>query len=243
MISESENPLLMPPTRRETIREALLERIGDGTLPPGERIIEARMAEEFGVSAIPVREAIRELISMGMLDSATNKGAWVREVGLVETIEALEVKAALEAQAAVTSARRFPGECRELRQLSRKLVTAARRRDFAAYQRHNQTFHRAIVTASGNRTLLRLWEGLAFEVRTRPIMEFLRRKETPVIARAHAAIVDALEAGDGGAAATLLVEHVAHLVDHLKTEITRENGTGPNPARPSAKRKRASASK
>ena len=59
---------------REVVRRALLERIGDGVLVPGERIVEARLAEEFGVSAIPVREAIRELVSMGVLAAANNRG-------------------------------------------------------------------------------------------------------------------------------------------------------------------------
>ena len=89
------------------LRRALLERIGAGVLVPGERIMEARLAEEFGGSAIPVREAIRELVSMGVLAAANNKGAWVREAGMGGTADALEGKAVLE----LPSARSSSGQC------------------------------------------------------------------------------------------------------------------------------------
>ena len=78
MISVKEASPPMPALRREVIREALLRRIGSGELAPGERIVEARLAGEFGVSAIPVREAIRELVSIGVLEFANHRGAWVR---------------------------------------------------------------------------------------------------------------------------------------------------------------------
>ena len=77
----------------EQIREVLLQRIGCGELAPGERIVESRLTKEFAVSAIPVREAIRELVAKGVLDSAAHKGAWVREVSVTETIEAFPLAA------------------------------------------------------------------------------------------------------------------------------------------------------
>ena len=93
----------------EQISEVLLPRIGCGELAPGQRIVEGRLTEEFGVSAIPVREAIRELVAMGVLDSAAHKGAWVREVSVTETIEAFQVRAALESLAAMTAANALRG--------------------------------------------------------------------------------------------------------------------------------------
>jgi len=78
---------------RDQIRETLLKRIGAGELQPGDRIVEARLAEEFGVSSIPIREAIRELVAMRVLEFANHKGAWVRQISLAETVEGLEIKA------------------------------------------------------------------------------------------------------------------------------------------------------
>ena len=111
---------------REIIRDGLLRRIRAGQLSPGDRIIEARLAEDFKVSAIPVREAIRELVSMGVLQFANHRGAWVRIVSLRETIEALEVKAGLEAQACRTAAGKLKGKCAAFRKIVRCTVRAAR---------------------------------------------------------------------------------------------------------------------
>lgn len=220
-----------PASCREVVRRALLERIGDGVLAPGVRIVEARLAEEFGVSAIPVREAIRELVSMGVLEAANNKGAWVREVGMGETADALEVKAALEAQAARAGRGSWAGDGAELRRLCAGIARAAKRRDFAAYQRLNHDFHRAIVAAAGNPTLLRLWEGLAFEVRTRPILEFLRAEDPALTAREHDAIVDALIGGRRARAAALLATHAGRLVAHLRRRLAAEATTSSTSAR------------
>ena len=211
-----------PASCREVVRRTLLERIGDGVLAPGERIVEARLAEEFGISAIPVREAIRELVSIGVLAAANNKGAWVREVGMGETADALEVKAALELQAARSGTGPWRGDGPELKRLCTAIARTAKRRNFAEYQRLNHCFHRMIVAAAGNATLLRLWDGLAFEVRTRPIFEFLRAEDPALTAREHVAIAEALIGGRRARAAALLAAHAGRLVAHLRRGIAEE---------------------
>jgi DNA-binding GntR family transcriptional regulator len=212
---------------RDQIRETLLKRIGAGELQPGDRIVEARLAEEFGVSSIPIREAIRELVAMRVLEFANHKGAWVRQISLAETVEGLEIKAALEALAARTSAPRLKGQCAALWQAYTGTRRAAQARNFVAYQEHNQTFHRIIVEAAGNRTLLKFWEELAFEIRTRPILEFIRQGNPVVIAREHEAIVKALEAGHARKAAELLASHAKHLVTYLRDQMAANDGGSP----------------
>lgn len=201
---------------RDQIRDHLLDRIGSGRLAPGERVVEARVCEALGVSSIPVREAIRELTVMGVLASATHRGAWVREVTTAETIEALQVKAVLEDLAARLAAPRLKNDCAALRELHRKIVDAARRRDFVAYQKLNQAFHRHILEAAGNAALLRTWSTLAFEVRTRSIMDYLGSQDAEAIAREHAPIVDAFANGRAAQAAKLLAEHADRLVAYLR---------------------------
>ena len=203
---------------REQVRDALLEQIASGELVSGDRIVEAKLAERFQVSSIPVREAIRELVAMGILDFAVHKGAWVREVSLVETIEAMEVRSALDALAAQLAAPRLKGQCGLLREVSSALVSAARQHDFAAFQHHNQVLHRAVVAAAENETLLRLWDQLAFQVRTRFTMDFLVSVDAVEIAKEHEPIVDALDGGRAAQAAELLAAHSKRLVDYLRAE-------------------------
>lgn len=213
----------------EQIREFLLQRIGCGELAPGERIVEGRLTKEFGVSAIPVREAIRELVATGVLDSAAHKGAWVREVSLTETIEAFQVRAALESLAAMTAANALRGNCGELRKVCKATVAAARRRDFGAFQRENQAFHRAIVQASENGVLLRVWDSLAFEVRTRFAAEFLKTADLVAIAVEHESIVDALDTGDAQGASQSLHSHSDRLVEYLRTEAAEREQLADKP--------------
>ncbi|MFZ5832882.1 MAG: GntR family transcriptional regulator [Planctomycetota bacterium] len=201
---------------RDQVRETLLRQIGAGQLLPGTRLLETRIAEELGVSPIPVREAIRELAAMGVVESATHRGAWVREVRLSETLDALEVKAGLEAEAARKAARALRGQGQELRGIVADMVAAAAKLDFVAFQQFNQAFHRRIVEAGGNQVLLRVWDSLGFEVRTRAVMDYFQRADAVAIAKEHERIVDALDGGRAAEAARLLRSHALDLVRYLE---------------------------
>lgn len=209
-------------SHRQRVREALLERIGNGELGPGERIIEARVAEEFGVSTIPVREAIRELVAMGLLQCEPHRGALVRKVQLQETIEALNVRAALEPLAARAACPRLQGRCNMLREVVGAIVDAARRHDFVAFQHHNQVFHRTIFEASESNVLLRFWDLLAFEVRTRMILEYLTTVDPIALAEEHESIVKAFEEGDAKKAAALLQSHSRGLIRYLRQRASTD---------------------
>jgi DNA-binding GntR family transcriptional regulator len=89
--------LVSRPTLRDQIKDALLQRILQGTYAPGERIVEIRVAREFGVSQAPVREALRELEILRLIESEPFRGARVRGVRPEEIAETYPVRAALEA--------------------------------------------------------------------------------------------------------------------------------------------------
>ena len=207
---------------REVVRNALLEQIGSGELNPGERVMEAALAKQLGVSSIPVREAIRELVAMGVLEYERHRGAWVRKVGLAETIEALKVRAVLEALAAQTAVTNLQGKTAGLQRVVRAIVAAAKSRDFIAFQLHNQQFHRMIVEASGNSTLLRVWDSLAFEVRTRFVLEHTTSVDPVVLANAHESVAQAIEDGNVKKAAALLRSHSRDMVRYLKQQAHAE---------------------
>jgi DNA-binding GntR family transcriptional regulator len=207
---------------REQVRDELLRRIGSGQFVPGDHVSATAIAAELGVSSIPVREATRELVAMGILDADHNRGCWVREVSIPETIQALEVRAALESLAARLAAPALETRIPRLRELVAGIVDAAKRRDFVAFQQENQAFHREIVEASGNRILLKQWQALAFDVRTRAIMDYLIAVDPVEIAQEHGEIVDAFEAGDAICAAALLAEHSGHLMAHLRKALAAQ---------------------
>lgn len=213
---------------RELVRRALLERIGNGALIPGTRIVEARLAEEFGISSIPVREAIRELVSAGVLLSANNRGAWVREVSMTETVDALEVKASLESHAVRFQTGPWCGNSAMLDQLCVNIALAAKRQDLTEYQSLNHQFHRHIVETAGNAILLRIWDSLVFEVRTKPVLEFLLAENTIDIANEHRNIALALRDGRRSEAAAFLAAHSSALAARLRQCIAEEQSKSIN---------------
>ena len=203
---------------RQRVRGLLLQRIASGKLESGQRIVESKLAKELQISTVPIREALLELTAMGVLESEPFKGARIREVSLQETIEAFEVRAALESLAAQKATRQLKKECRRLRQILKSIITAARKRDFAAFQEHNQVFHRTIVEASGNSMLLKTWEWLAFQVRTKFTMDYLKHEDPVAIAREHEPIIKAIERGDAKRVSTLLSSHSTGLMTRLRQE-------------------------
>jgi DNA-binding GntR family transcriptional regulator len=151
---------------REQIREHILEGIISGRWQPGERIVERRIATELEVSQTPVREALRELESLRLIESAPNKGVRVRSLTAADLEESYPVRAGLEAIAAELAADRLAEDCSALEPHVNALYEADRTSDGTAQVRHTVAFHREMVRAAGNSVLLHTWEGLGIEVFT-----------------------------------------------------------------------------
>ncbi len=185
------------------VRQLILSRILDGVYRPGARLVELPLARELAISQTPVREALRQLEAVGIVRTEPWRGTRVREVSEREMREAYQVRAALEQLAARLAAPRLAGRVEGLRRRVAELRAAARARDIERYARNDVPFHRAIIEASGNSILLRTWESLNFEVRTR--VHLARgHSDLAAVADAHQAVVDALAEGDGRTAGKLL---------------------------------------
>jgi DNA-binding GntR family transcriptional regulator len=151
---------------REQIREHIVEGIVSGRWKPGERIVERRIATELEVSQTPVREALRELESLRLIESAPNKGVRVRNLTAADLEESYPVRAGLEQIAAELAADRLAVDCSALEPHVAALYDADGRSDGTAQVRHTVAFHRELVRAARNSVLLHTWEGLGIEVFT-----------------------------------------------------------------------------
>jgi DNA-binding GntR family transcriptional regulator len=190
---------------RAQIKEVLLARIINGAYQPGERIVETRVAREFGVSQGPVREALRELESLRLVVSEPFVGVRVRAITPEELGEIYPVRSGLEEVAARTAALRFAGAVepleREIDEM-RRIAGAGAVHDFML---HDVGFHRLIVEGSGNRTLLELWTSLHVEART--MITYTRHGDLHAIAESHVPILEALRAGDPERSSAALRAH------------------------------------
>ncbi|MCP9959248.1 GntR family transcriptional regulator [Streptomyces sudanensis] len=151
---------------REQIREHIVEGIVSGRWKPGERIVERRIATELQVSQTPVREALRELESLRLIESAPNKGVRVRNLTAADLEESYPVRAGLEQIAAELAAERLARDCSALEPHVAALYEADAHGDGTAQVRHTVAFHRELVRAAHNAVLLHTWEGLGIEVFT-----------------------------------------------------------------------------
>ncbi|MFI0741340.1 GntR family transcriptional regulator [Streptomyces sp. NPDC021100] len=180
---------------REQIREHILEGIVSGRWQPGERIVERRIASELLVSQTPVREALRELESLRLIESSPNKGVRVRELTAADLKESYPVRAGLEQVAAELAAEALAEDASALDREVEPLYEADRRGDREAQVRHTVAFHREIVLASGNSVLLHTWESLGIEVWTTLSIRWLSPRPT-AHAEDHAELVAAFRRRD-----------------------------------------------
>src|SRR3954469_12213791 len=95
---------------REQVKDVLLQRIVSGELEPGERLVETRIAQELGTSQAPVREALRDLELLRLVESEPFRGARVRVFDEEEMIEVYPVRAALEELAARLATEKLEGD-------------------------------------------------------------------------------------------------------------------------------------
>jgi DNA-binding GntR family transcriptional regulator len=197
---------------RDQIKDVIVERILDGVSGPGERIVEIRVAEEFGVSQAPVREALRELELLRLIVSEPFRGARVRSVTAEELAEIYPVRAALEEVAGRAAAPVLAGDVKPLAGELDAMRRAARRGDVHEFIAHDVAFHRVIVEASGNRTLQELWRSLHVDLRT--TITLIKRVEDLVeVAESHVPVLEALDSGDAERSAQVLRRHIESFAD------------------------------
>ena len=187
----------------DRVRHILVERIRDGSYPPGTRLVELRLARELGTSQAPVREALRELEAARLVETEPYRGTRVRAPSEQELWEGCEVRAVLEELAARLALRRLQDDLAGLRAAADAIRAAAEAGDVTACARHDLAFRRAIVAAAGNKVLLRAWEEIAREDQTRLALA-QRRAGLPSFADDHRLVVEALVRGEGRVAGALL---------------------------------------
>jgi DNA-binding GntR family transcriptional regulator len=191
----------------EQVKDRILQWILEGELAPGSRIIETRVAKELGVSQAPVREALRDLTTLGIVEMQPYKGARVRQPSKTDLVEAMEVRGELEALAARQAATKItPEELAELRSLVKAMHKMGELGDARGLAQNNTAFHATVVRASGNRTLERAWSMLEPYARTY-ITAMVPGTDLVWLGDRHKAIVDALEVGDPERAAETMRVH------------------------------------
>ena len=192
---------------REQIKDILLERILRGELEPGERLVETRLARELGTSQAPVREALRDLQLLRLVESEPFRGARVRAVDDEQLLPVFPVRMALEDLAAREAARRADGNIELLEREVEAMRAAARAGDWRAQITHDLAFHRSVVEMAESEPLLQSWLVLGVDVST-AFATYWTYWEQEELAEFHVPIVEAIREGNPARAGTEARKHV-----------------------------------
>jgi DNA-binding GntR family transcriptional regulator len=193
----------------EELREAIEEKIAFGTWPPGMRLDESALAILFGVSRTPLREALIQLSSLGVVEIRPHRGAVVAALEPQRLIEMFEVMAELEAMCARLAARRITAqELLELRAAHEECSEQAAHAEENAYYYANERFHAVIYRASHNHYLAEQADLMHRRLRVYRRLQLRARGRLASSFDEHGSVVEAIASGDAELAATRLRDHV-----------------------------------
>lgn len=189
---------------------ALMDSILSNRLRPGDMLSEIALAERFGVSRTPVREALQRLNDAGMAERGPRRAFMVRRLDIGTLNDLFETLGELEALCAEFSARRMTAaERRELQDIVREGAACAANADAEAYVEVNKRFHAALFRGAHNASLSDVAQSV--RLRTSPYREvqFRHTERLQSSQQEHEAILAAVLAGDGVAAREAMRGHVA----------------------------------
>jgi DNA-binding GntR family transcriptional regulator len=199
----------------DQVKERLLEAILDGSYPPDSRIVETAVAKDFGTSQAPVREALRGLEALGIIEITPFRGARVRRLDSGELLEAYVVRSAIEALGARLAVPRMTDEdVQAVLAIGDRMNDAATKGDGRAVAMIDATLHEQIMQLSGNATLLRVWRSLDPFSRTY-ITLAVPHSDPQWSAGLHHAMLDAVRARDADALAAAIESHFDEVRDWL----------------------------
>jgi DNA-binding GntR family transcriptional regulator len=198
-------------TAQEVITDTLRQSILDGEFKPGDRLIQDEIADRYGVSRIPVREAMRTLSAEGLLTFSSRRGAIVTALSAEDIEEILSIRAVLEGMANRLAAERATEkELEKIRQIFHNLEAA--RGDVGLYFQCNNEFHEAILDAAHSPRLKELITNLRNSVEPVARRFLIAAGRVEIAHHDHLEILETLENRDLQAAERVAAGHTQHVL-------------------------------
>ncbi|BCR02962.1 GntR family transcriptional regulator [Desulfuromonas versatilis] len=218
-----------PIERHQTLREKILETIREailkGALKPGEKVAEPELAERFGISRTPIREAFRQLESEGYLSVIPRKGAVVASLSERDVEEFYAIKSILEGYAARIAAERLSErDLERLETINNNLEKLARDGDVKNFFRVHNEFHELFIRAAGNDKLLELINQLVLKFNRLRMASLSLPGRMEISVREHHKIIEAFRAQDGARADELVSKTAAIGGQVLIQSMAQEQG-------------------
>lgn len=197
---------------RHRVVDALRAALVTGQMSPGRVYSAPALAEQLGVSATPVREAMLDLVKEGLVSTVRNKGFRVTELSARDLDQLTEVRKLVEIPPVVALAGTIRSEAEAgLRAIASDIEAAAAAGDLLAYIDADRRFHEALLGLTGNAQLVRVVLELRDRARLFGLARLAETGELIASAREHVALLDQLVAGDAGAVEASMRRHLDHV--------------------------------
>ncbi|MCD8349075.1 MAG: GntR family transcriptional regulator [Planctomycetaceae bacterium] len=197
---------------RDTIQRAILNE----ELKPGDRVVETRWARELGVSQSPVREAIRELEMMGLVESRPYQGAFVRTIDKSSIVDTYNVRRGLESVGIEAAVGKITDQqLVEIYIVMREMEQAVKDGNYELFVEKDGLFHEKILQVSGNKLLMQLWNQCKIREFTR-ISTYMSKIGVDFLAQRHGTMYEALAKRDAIAAVASVNEHFEFLIEQMQ---------------------------
>ncbi len=197
---------------RERVAVSLRAALVSGRMVPGVTYSVPALAEQFGVSATPVREAMLDLVNEGIVAAVPNKGYRVVELSDAELDQITELRRLLEVPTVRGLAGSLsPAGVKRLRSLAREVRAAALKADVVAYVEADRELHLALLGEAGNPRLVDLVGRLRDQSRLYGLEQLAADGVLVESADEHLALIEALETGDRRAAEKVMSHHLDHV--------------------------------
>jgi DNA-binding GntR family transcriptional regulator len=196
---------------KDAIVSQLREEIASGTIAFGEKLSEARLAQRFGVSRMPVREALKELEAAGCVAIEHRRGTFVRRLSRREILDLYEVREAVECMAARLCADRATNDIvARLDEVMFAMGAAAQSGDAEGYIATDERLHELIMEGAGNSPLAAYYRLLVQQLHRGLLSSIVTRREGRMerSLAEHRALVGAIAARDAQAAEAAMRAHV-----------------------------------
>jgi DNA-binding GntR family transcriptional regulator len=211
----------------QRVHEELREEIISGALAPGARLKMAELAARYGLSQMPIREALLQLQGEGLVVLHPNRGAVVRELDARFVRNIFDIREGLEGWLTRQAARRMdPERIARLRVIEEALEAAMAARDLRGHVRLNMLFHTTLLEATGNDEAIRLLDMHGYLIGALRMRFGHRPGRAEVVASEHRAMIEALARGDADAVGALHDRHIARARDDLLEAMASTEARG-----------------
>ena len=213
----------------QKVYRALKTEIIKGSLKPGTKLSEGKIAKQMGVSRTPIREALRELAAEGFVKISPNQGVMVSNASVEDVQEVLQIRGVLEGLAARLAIKTINEEnIKELEKYQKRMEYYTNKDDVLAFSEIDAEFHELILNICGNNRLIQIRENLSDQAHRYRIRSLSVPGRLKYSLKEHQEIVEALKRKNTKQADRLSQKHIENVLANILTHKNKEEGKNKN---------------